>query len=331
MIAPYAGVVFAIAAAAVATAPERRPPAPARPQSLEARAAERDRALEQAAAALRAGRREEAKQVLALAAERFDSVNAFLQLARLQSGEGDAAGAVSTLGRARALAPNAEEVLGAIAQVSLAARTPVPAIIALEALTRVFPTVAQHHYLLGVALMQAGDMLAAVDALREADRLEPARTLTLVALGIALNNRKMFDDAKPVLLRALAREPDNVEVLAAIAEAEEGLNELEAAHTHAARAIAQAPGHPTANLVAGMVQMKGNRYGEARIALERAAAADPDSPKAYYQLSLAWARLGDTAASARNLEIYREKLRAMEARIEELRKATGVSRGGMQR
>ncbi|MCA1563138.1 MAG: tetratricopeptide repeat protein [Acidobacteria bacterium] len=80
-----------------------------------------------------------------------------------------------------------------------------------------------------------------------------------------------------------------------------------------------------------MVRMKGNRYREARIALERAAAADPDSPKAYYQLSLAWARLGDTAASARNLEIYREKLRAMEARIEELRKATGVSRRGMQR
>ncbi|MCA1563137.1 MAG: hypothetical protein LC804_23720 [Acidobacteria bacterium] len=150
MIVPCAGVVLVIAAAAVATAPETRQSAPAPPQSLEARVAERDRALEQAAAALRAGRRDEAKQVLASAAERFDSVNALLQLARLQSGEGDAAGAVSTLGRARALAPNAEEVLGAIAQVSLAARAPVPAIIALEALTRVFPTVAQHHYLLGI-------------------------------------------------------------------------------------------------------------------------------------------------------------------------------------
>jgi tetratricopeptide (TPR) repeat protein len=289
------------------------------------------RALEQAATALEAGRRAEAKALLASTATKFTSVRALMQLARIQSGEGDAKGALATLDRARALAPNAEEVLGAIAQVSLAARAPVAAILVLEPLTRLAPEVAQHHYLFGVALMQAGDMPAAVEALRNAERLDPAHSLTLVALGIALNNRKMFGDAKPVLLKVLEREPDNVEAVAALAEAEEGLDELDAADLHAGRALKAAPRHPTANLVAGMVLMKRGRFAEARDALERAAAADPESPKVYYQLSLAYARLGDAQAASRNREIYQQKLRAMETRIEDLRRAGLPSRDGVAR
>jgi len=300
-------------------------------ETPEAAAAARDRALERAAAELQAGRRTQAKQLLASAAERFTSVRALLQLARLQSADGQAADALVTLDRARVLAPNTEEVLSAIAQVSLAARRPVQAIVALEPLTRLAPVVAQHHYLYGVALMQAGDLPAAVEALLEADRLDPAHGLTSIALGIAFNSRKMFGDAKPVLLRALEREPDNVEALAALAEAEEGLGELDAADAHAARALAGAPSHPTANLVVGMVLMKRDRYKDAREALERAAAADAESPKVYYQLSLACARLGDDGGAARNRELYQQKLRAMEARIEELRRVGMPSRSELPR
>ena len=53
-----------------------------------------------------------------------------------------------------------------------------------------------YHYLLGVGLMAIGDMPGAVDALEEADRLEPERPLTLLALGLALNNRKLFAEAR---------------------------------------------------------------------------------------------------------------------------------------
>lgn len=290
-----------------------------------------DRVLEQADAALQAGRRAEAKRLLRSAAERFTSVRALLQLARLQSGDGEAAGALASLERARTLAPNAEEVLSAIAQVSLGARAPVRAILALEPLTRLAPSVPQHQYLFGVALMQAGDMPAAVEPLREAARLDPAHTLTSIALGIAYNSRKMFAEARPVLLRVLEREPDNVEAVAALAESEEGLGELDDAETHAARALAAAPNHPTAHLVTGMVLMKRGRYADARAALERAATVDPESPKVYYQLSLALARLGDAAGAARHRELYQQKLRAMETRIEELRRAGMPSRGEMAR
>ena len=81
---------------AVALAPQTRS------QSPEASAAARDRILEQAAAAVQAGRRAEAKALLVSAAERFSSVRALIQLARLQSGDGDATGALATLTRAGA-------------------------------------------------------------------------------------------------------------------------------------------------------------------------------------------------------------------------------------
>ena len=287
-------------------------------QSRALATADRATLLNGASAALAAGQREEAKQLLRTAADRFQSVQALLQLARLQSGDGDAAGALETLRKARVLAPNAEDVLNAFAQVSLGARMPVQAILTLESLTRLCPTVAQYHYLLGVALMTAGDIVGAVESLKKADALDPDRPLTLVALGLVHNNQKNYADAKRTLARSIELDADNVEALAALAEAEAGLGELAAAETHATRVLAKSPAHPTANLVVGLVRMAQQRYAEARDALITAAATDPRSPKPEYQLSLVYARLGDEASAERHVNLYRQKLRDMEATVKAL-------------
>src|SRR5207237_1382933 len=102
-----------------------------------------------------------------------------------------------------------------------------------------------------------------------------------------------------VLGHALELEPENIDALAALAEAEAGLDELAPAEYHARRALRRAVAHPTANLVMGIVSMKRERYAEAREALDKAIAANPDSPAAHYQLSLAYARLGDEANAKR--------------------------------
>jgi tetratricopeptide (TPR) repeat protein len=288
-------------------------------------------ALDGAAAALEAGRRAEAAGLYEAAAARYDSVQALLPLARIRSGNGDAAGALDALGRALKLAPNSEEVLSAFAQVSLATRQLVPALVSLDALTRMCPTVASHQYLFGVALMQAGDLISSVEALQRADTLEPDRPLTLIALGLVLNHRKMFSEAAASLTRALELEPTNVEALAALAEAEEGLDQVEAAEARARRALEKAPEHGTANLVMGLVLLRTGRLEEARDHLLRASAADPVSPRPEYQLSLAYARLGDTASSQRHRGEYQRKLREMESRLEQLRSQTGInSSGGMR-
>jgi tetratricopeptide (TPR) repeat protein len=283
--------------------------------------ADRDALIKNASAAIAAGRRAEAKELLRTAGDRFQSVQAMLLLARLQSGEGDATSALDTLRKALVLAPNSEDVLAAFAQVSLAARMPTPAIKTLQSMVRLYPAVAQYHYLLGVGLMTAGDMPTAATWLTKADALDADRPLTLTALGLAYNNQKLFADAKARLTRSLELDPENVETLAALAEAEAGLGDNAAAEAHAARALAKVPSHATANLVIGMVRMTQQRYAEARDALTAAAAADPRSPKPEYQLSLVFARLGDEAAAQRHVELYQEKLRAMEQAVKALHQA----------
>jgi tetratricopeptide (TPR) repeat protein len=317
-------LLLVVEAAAVAPQAPQAGADPPRSQTRPAPSpADRSAALQLAQNELASGRRTEARRLLAGAADRFGSVEALLQLSRLQSEDGDAAGALESLRKAREMAPNSEDVLSAFAQVSLAAGAPVPAILALDSLTRICPTVAQHRYLLGVALMRAGDMLAAVDALREAERLEPNRPLTLLALGIALNAGQRYADAKPFLMRSLALEPEDVNVVAALAEAEQGVGELDSAAAHVQRALSRAPNHATANLVAGLIAMDQTRYAEARAAFERSIAADPESPRSHYQLSLACSRLGDSSAAAQAVEKYKETLRKLETRVNALRAATG--------
>jgi tetratricopeptide (TPR) repeat protein len=253
-----------------------------------------------------------------------ESVRALMQLARSQVQEGNPTAALDSLRKARMLAPNSEEVLSAFAQVSLAARAITPAILTLESLVRICPTVAQYHHMLGVALLQASDIPAALDSLRQAETLEPNRAPTLVALGVALNARNAYADAKDVLSRALELEPENIDATAALAEAEEALGEVESADTRARRVLERASAHAGANLVVGMVRLKQGRYAEARDALEKAVAANPTSSKVHYQLSLAYARLGDDVNARKHHDLYRQRMREAEDRLRELRAQTGV-------
>ena len=285
--------------------------------------------LKRARAELAEGRIVEAAQLYRALAEQHRSVQALLGLARIQSGVGDARGALDVLERARQLAPNSEEVLGAQARVALAARSPVIATRALEALARMVPSVMENQYLLGVALMQAGDMPSGAVALEEARKLEPNRALTLVALGFAYNGQKLYAEARPHLLRALEIDGTDVEALAALAESEEGLGELEAAELHAKRALARDQNHAIANLVMGLVRMKQERYEEAREALEKAVKTDPTSAKTQYQLSLACARLGDEAGQKAHLDLYTKAQKENAERLRDLQGAAGTGRGGM--
>ena len=281
--------------------------------------AERERLLQEAAAALTQGRRTEAARLLQSAAVRFNSVQALLQLARIQSGEGNAQAALESLQHALKLAPNSEDVLIAFAQVSLAARNPAPAIRMLQALTRICPTAQEYHYQLGVALMLAGDMAAAVEALERSEQLDPHSGLTLIALGFALNEQKRHAEAKPYLVRSLELMQDNVDALAALAEAEEGLDEIALADTHARRALAANAKHGVANVVMGLLLMRAGEYAQARDLFLRAVEADPASAKPHYQLSLAYARLGDDANAKKHLDLYQQRRREAEERLRALR------------
>jgi len=291
----------------------------------------REAMLKRAGDELAAGHRDEAARLLRSAADEFQSVQALLQLSRIQSSNRDAPGALDSLSRALKIAPNSEEVLSAFAQLALAVHLPLRAIAVLDPLTRLCPTVAPYHYLLGVAMMQIGEMGLALDSLKEAERLEPDRPLTLLALGLALNNRKLYDEARPLLLRSLERDPESADAMAALAEAEEGLGDLSAAETHARRALERSTANPSANFVLGLLFMKRQRYEDARDAFVKVVTLDPDSSKGHYQLSLACARLGDEACSQAHLDLYKQTLRQTEERVQQLRTQTGLVGSGTRR
>jgi Tfp pilus assembly protein PilF len=122
-------------------------------------------------------------------------------------------------------------------------------------------------------------------------------------------------------MRSLEIDPENLEALAALSESEEGTDDLASAETHAQRVLARESGNTIANLVMGLVRMKQERFADARGFLERAIATDPLSARAHYQLSLACARVGDSAGQAKHLELYRQVQREVALRLAELRGA----------
>ncbi len=264
-------------------------------------------------------------------AERFQSARALLELARLQGRGGRHAVAAETLDRALALAPNSEELLAARARVSLALETPVLAIRALESLTRIHPTVSEYHYLLGVAQLQIGERAGAIEALELSLELEPGRPLTLIALSTTLNAQKRFEEAREVARRAVRRDPESAEALAALAEAEEGLGEIGAAEEHAAQALARQPEHGRALAAIGRIRMTQERYEEARDVFQRALAGMPGSAQTHYQLSLAFARLGDRESSKKHLDAYRRIRQEDDDRLVEVRTRAGLASSGMGR
>ncbi len=252
------------------------------------------------------------------------SVKALLKLARTQLEQKNSPGALQSLRRARALAPNSEEVLFAYAEAALSAGSPLEAVTVLEALVRISPTVAEYQYRLGATLFRLGDTQASVTALREAERLEPRRADSLVALGRALNRQGKYAEARALLLRASTLDPDGAEGMAALAEAEEGLGERDAAETHAQRVLARAGAHPLASLVLGSLRLEQERYAEARDLLLK---ADPDLPIVHERLSRAYAKLNDPVRAQKHQELSRQKTREEEARVQEVRRLTGFSTG----
>lgn len=246
------------------------------------------------------------------------SVRARFELARLLASRGEGETALAELARALEAAPSSAELLDAYARLALGLGRPIQALPALEALARLDDGNAESAYLLGVSLLQLSDPAGASDALERATRLRPDMALAFTALGLARNLEKRYELAKEALVEALVLSPGDVETEAALAEAEQGLGELDAAAARAEAVLAKSP-HPTALLVRGLVAMEKQDWQKARSTFETLAINEPEAARVHYQLSLACARLGDMKASQKHRELYQQALVAHESRIKALR------------
>ncbi|MEM8994342.1 MAG: tetratricopeptide repeat protein [Acidobacteriota bacterium] len=272
------------------------------------------RQLERLRTALEAGRTAEViPELTQLASE--GSVRATIWLAKVRLEQGRPTDAMALLEGALEAAPHAEALLRDYARAALAGQAPSAAASALERLLHLFPDHGRYAYMLGVTRLQLGDPVAAESALRIATtRLEPPDR-ALLALGVVQNKLKRFDDARRSLRQSLALEPGEPEAMAGLAEALHGLGELDAAERQARLTLEAAPDHGTGHLLSGRVAMYRGEYEKAATALETAVAVDPEEPRAHYQLGLAYARLGDTEKSKRQLDRYKQVLDAVEAQL----------------
>lgn len=258
------------------------------------------------------------------------SIREMVLQARNLAGQGEHRQAAMILERVLMRAPNSEEALRDYAHNSLAIKDPVGAMGALEPLTRMHPDHAEYPYLMGVAQLQVAGVGLAVESLEKSMDIDPNRPLAMIALGFAYNAQKKYDEAREVLIQSLVLVPEEIEALAALAEAEEGLGEIEQAEYHAERALGRAPSHHAALYILGKVRMSQGRFEEARDLFASAVATSPDSPKAHYQLSLAYARLGDLESSKKHRELYRKAKDAEDQRIIDMRTRAGMGVGGMK-
>lgn len=256
------------------------------------------------------------------------SVRALLERARAQTDQKNFAGALASLDRARSLAPNSEGVLLARAELLLATGRPQQAVLDLEPLARLAPKVARYASLLGTALFQVGDARGAVEPLQHAEQLDANDAATLRALGRALNEVERYAEARPRLALSLELAPDDAAAVAALAESEAGLGNDAQAEAQAQRALARDGQSATANLVVGILRMKQERYKEAREALERALAAEPDSARICEQLSRVHSNLHDEASAQKLLALSRRKLTLARKRVEQTRAQAGLPLAG---
>ena len=223
------------------------------------------------------------------------------------------------LAKGRLKDPGEVYVLSAYARLCVEHEAPVPAMRALEALTRLFPEIPEYFYLLGLSRLQLAESDGAVAALRRSLELDPDQVLPLFALGLSFRDQKRFTEAEEALTESLRLMPTHADALVVLAE--QYLN----------RALESGGESAEALYVLGKIRHAQGRYEEARDALERSIAKNPRPRKVHYVLSLAYARLGDRVRSREALELYRTKTREAEELLIKMRTDAGLGVSGMRR
>jgi len=159
---------------------------------------------------------------------------------------------------------------------------------------------------LGVALLEQFDYPAAAEAFRRALALDPALGLARLNLAVALYNARDLEGARREAGLAASALPDRPHphyILGLVAKAE---NRTDDAIAGFRRVVEMDPSDVGGNVNLGQMYMQLRRYPEAINTFRAAAAAEPYSQTAVYNLGIALTRAGLRAEGETVMERFKE-------------------------
>ncbi|TCJ14733.1 tetratricopeptide repeat protein [Parasulfuritortus cantonensis] len=154
----------------------------------------------------------------------------------------------------------------------------------------------------GNDLLDRGELDAARVQYQEALALDPDHADACICLGFVLKEMGQSEAAMPYLERAARLRPDSDDAHYLLGLAAEALGDGETAARHLASAVAIKPAFALGWRDLCRVQFQGGHYAEARDAVERGLAVDPQSPDLHFYLGNLYLHESDPEAAAASYE-----------------------------
>jgi tetratricopeptide (TPR) repeat protein len=150
----------------------------------------------------------------------------------------------------------------------------------------------------GIALLDAQQYPAAVDAFQKVAGLRPDYADAFTNIAIVEIAWERYDDAKPHLAKALSLLPGDPRALYYRALVERNAGQVPQAIADFQAVLAQYPRAKDALRELGFSYYQQHDYAQARDAYEKLQAIDPDDLAAHYQLAILYRRLGEKDKAA---------------------------------
>jgi len=160
------------------------------------------------------------------------------------------------------------------------------------------PSFAEAHNNLGALLQDGGKSEEAIDHFKLAVKVKPDYGEAWFNLGLALYGQKRYADAAAAYKRAARLRPRDVDVRINLGGALRQLNDVDGALLQLRMAVQLAPKDAMARFSYGRLLVEKRKLKEAAAELRQAVKLDPKYLRAWRQLALVEASLGEAGAAA---------------------------------
>jgi Flp pilus assembly protein TadD len=208
------------------------------------------------------------------------------------------------------LDPRNEDYYIQLAQIFLDYNTPEPCILLLEPAQRLFPSSARIRFVLGVAYLKASKFHEARESLAESLQMQAQNPLASQALAMAYEGDEDWKDLLEFAGRVSVFRGREYEAYYYQAEAYYNIYRghpyrIQRVEELLNQSLQANPKFAMSYFLMGKLQAENGSYKEAVQNLERATTLQPDLAAAYYNLGMAYRKLGDAQKSSRAFEKFR--------------------------